>query len=279
MDSLLSLTLVTVVNMNRRNIRTIKRQKARNRIRFFVFIFSLLLIAGSSIYFYVHNYVFVKEIVFIGSRQLDRGELMSLLMVRNGDRLFSISGGELYQRLRKSPWIKDAVIRKELSGRLLINLTEAVPFAILTMENVPYLIDKDGVMLEQIKEGTAFFLPIIRDINPYKNRDAYMEAVRLINALNNRNIYLYSGNIEVTGQRPENLTLKVDNIYIKIGGGDYDKKLERLEIVMNEIEKRNMAIEYIDMRFSNRVIVKPSDSESHEVGITDGKEKNQQKRQ
>lgn len=279
MDSLLSLTLVTVVNMNRRNIRTIKRQKARNRIRFFVFIFSLLLIAGSSIYFYVHNYVFVKEIVFIGSRQLDRGELMSLLMVRNGDRLFSISGDELYQRLRKSPWIKDAVIRKELSGRLLINLTEAVPFAILTMENVPYLIDKDGVMLEQIKEGTAFFLPIIRDINPYKNRDAYMEAVRLINALNNRNIYLYSGNIEVTGQRPENLTLKVDNIYIKIGGGDYDKKLERLEIVMNEIEKRNMAIEYIDMRFSNRVIVKPSDSESHEVGITDGKEKNQQKRQ
>ncbi len=261
--------------MTRRNIRTIKRQKARNRIRFFVFIFSLFLIAGGAIYFYVNTAVFVKEIVFIGSRQLDRDELLSLLMVRNGDRLFSISGDELYQRLRKSPWIKDAVIRKELSGRLLISLTEAVPFAILSTAEKPYLIDKDGVILEQIKEGTVFFLPVIKDINPYKNRDAYMEAVRLINALSNRNMYLYSGNIEVTGQRPENLTLKVDEVYIKIGDGDYDKKLERLEIVMNEIEKRNMAIEYIDMRFSNRVIVKPLGSESHEVEIIDGKEKNQ----
>jgi len=267
--------------MNRRNIRTIKQQKTRKRIRFFVFIFSLFLIAGSAMYFYVNNYVFVKEVVFTGNRHLDRDELMLLLMVRNGDRLFSIAGSELYNRLRKSPWIKDAVIRKELSGRLLISLTEAVPFAILSMAKKPYLIDKDGVILEEVKEGTVFFLPVIKNINPYKNRDAYIEAVRFTGALNNHRIYPYSGNIVITGQRPEDLTLKVDDIYIKIGAGDYDKKLERLKLVMNEIEKRNMsmAIEYIDMRFSNRIIVKPSGSESHEIGeLADGKEKNQQQK-
>jgi cell division protein FtsQ len=177
----------------------------------------------------------------------------------------------------KSPWIKDAVVRKELSGRLLISLTEAVPFAILSMATKPYLIDKDGVILEQMKENAVFFLPVIKDINPYKNRDAYMEAVRFIGALNNRRIYPYSGNIVITGQRPEDLTLKVDDIYIKIGTGDYDKKLERLEVVMDEIKKRNMAIEYIDIRFSNRIIVKPLSSESHKVGeLTNGKEENQQ---
>jgi cell division protein FtsQ len=262
--------------MNRKNIRTIKRQKARKRVRFFIFIFSLFLIAGSAVCLYANNYVFVKEIVFTGNRHLDRNKLMSLLMVRNGDRLFSISGSGLYDRLRKSPWIKDAVIRKELSGRLLISLTEAVPFAILSMANKPYLIDKDGVILEQIKEDAVFFLPVIKDINPYKNRDAYMEAVRFTDALNNRRIYPYSGNIVITGQRPEDLTLKADDIYIKIGAGDYDKKLERLEIVMKEIRKRNMAIEYIDMRFSNRIIVKPLGSESHEIGdLADGKEENQ----
>ena len=56
---------------------------------------------------------------------------------------------------------------------------------------------------------------------------------------------------------PEDITLKVDSISIKVGAGDFDKKLERLEAIKDEIQKRNMTIEYIDLRFANKVIVKP----------------------
>jgi hypothetical protein len=37
----------------------------------------------------------------------------------------------------------------------------------------------------------------------------------------------------------------------------------KLKFVMAEIEKRNMPVESIDLRFANRVIIKPVRQESH----------------
>jgi cell division septal protein FtsQ len=42
-----------------------------------------------------------------------------------------------------------------------------------------------------------------------------------------------------------------------MGFGDYEKKLSSYFALKDEITGRNIAIEYIDLRFSNRLIVKP----------------------
>ncbi len=56
--------------------------------------------------------------------------------------------------------------------------------------------------------------------------------------------------------------MKIDKIVIKVGKGDIEKKLERLEFVREEIQKRNMTVEYIDLRFANKIIVKPAQQEN-----------------
>jgi cell division protein FtsQ len=108
-----------------------------------------------------------------------------------------------------------------------------------------------------MREGTVLFLPVIKEINPYKDRHVYAEAVKFAGILHNKKVLSYGGNVEVTGQRPEDITLKVGDIFVKIGTGDFDKKLERLEFVKDEIEKRGIPVEYIDLRFANKIIVKP----------------------
>lgn len=259
--------------MNRRNLRSLQRKKERKKTKFVFFLFLLFVITALAMYFLIKNYIVIKEIAFIGNRHIKNDELRSLIKVKRGDELFGVSAKEIYSRLKASPWVRDAAIRKELSGRILVNITEAVPVAILSVAGIPYLIDREGNILEQMKQGTVLFLPVIKDIDYKKDRDTYMEAVRFVNVLHSRRAASYEGILEITGRRPEDITLKLENIVIKIGAGDFDKKLERLEFVRDEIEKRNMSVEYIDLRFADKIIVKPAGHQSDGVVENGGEKK------
>lgn len=243
--------------MNRRNLRTLKRKKEGRRFRLVIFIPLFIVSVCLGIFFLVRHYVLLREIVFIGNSHLKNEELRSLIRIKENEGIFSVPGRTIYSSLRQSPWIKDAVIRKELSGRMLIKVTEGVPVAILSLSGVPYLVDKDGCVLEQMRDGTVLFLPVIKDIDPGKNAGTFMEAVKFVDVLHDKKILAYDGEVEITGQRPEDISLKVDKVVIKVGTGDYDKKLTRLEDIRDEIQKRNMVIDYIDLRFANKIIVKP----------------------
>ncbi|HCZ11073.1 MAG TPA: hypothetical protein DHV16_02200, partial [Nitrospiraceae bacterium] len=108
--------------MNRRNIRTLQRKKESKKIKFAVFMGILFIVSGIAMYFFITHSFSVKEIVFIGNRHLKNDELRSLIKVYKEDELFGVSGRELYGRLRRSPWVRDAVIRKELSGKIVVNV-------------------------------------------------------------------------------------------------------------------------------------------------------------
>jgi cell division protein FtsQ len=241
--------------MRVRNIRSIKRNRERKK-NFYLF-FVIFLIFGSvlSLFFLLKHYPKVREIVVSGNRHVKKEEVKAFLGTVPGDPLFSVSGKVLFERLRKSPWIRDAVIRRDPSGSLLVLVIEETPAAILNYASTPYLVADDGTVLEQLKGGT-FFLPIIKDIDPYKNVNTFKSAVALVKLLRDREITAYEGVVQIYGQRPEDLTLRVDNVSIRIGAGDYEKKLERMLFVREEIQKRGINVESIDLRFMNKVVVR-----------------------
>lgn len=243
--------------MRRRNVRSLQRRKEQKRIRLFLIPLLLILLAGAAVFVSIRFLIPVKEIVFIGNHHLKNDELKSLVKVKKGDKLFGQSGRTLHERLKRSPWIKSAVIRRELSGRMLVKVDERVPVAILSTSEGPHLIDREGYLLEQIREGTVLLLPVIKDIDPAGDNETYREAVRFVNVLHAKGVLSSDGSIEVTGSRPEDITLKINGIVIKVGMGDFEKKIERLEFVKDEIQKRNMTVEYIDLRFANKIVVKP----------------------
>ena len=222
-----------------------------------VFITLVMLSATTWLYIYLRQNIRVKEIIFTGNQHLKNDDLLGILKVAENDFLYRLSSEQMRKNLMKSPWIKDAMVRKELLGRIHIKLTETVPAAILFRLKKPYLVDSTGVILEEITEQSIIFLPVIMEIDPNKNSAAYKEALAFLRLLSEKKLLSYSGQLEITGQTPDDLTIMVDEILIKIGSGDYEKKLERLDKIKEEIKNRNIAIEYIDIRFSEQIIVKP----------------------
>jgi cell division protein FtsQ len=180
--------------------------------------------------------------------------------------------------MKTAPWIKDAIVRKDLTGRVTIQITEAVPIAVLQSDDKPYLIDREGLRLEEISKEPVYFLPVIK-IDPASCREAYREAIALASILYDRKVMAHGGNIELSGARPEDITMKVDNIPIRIGAGDLAKKLEKLNFVRDELNKRNMAVEYIDLRFIDKIVVKPlkQDNKNADRKTTRGADNGQKK--
>jgi cell division protein FtsQ len=198
----------------------------------------------------------LREVVFYGNLHLSEGELKSMTGLNGGEGLFPISPKGISEKLLKSPWIKNVSIRKEFPHSVSIRIHESSPFAILEMKGRSFLIDEKGRMLEEMK-GVIPFLPVIT-ADPFGDRENFMEALHLARVLKDKKIATERGRVEiVAGKGPESISMVLDSVVIKIGQGDYERKLSRLFELEEEIKKRAIVVDYVDLRFANRVVVKP----------------------
>jgi cell division protein FtsQ len=202
----------------------------------------------------------VREIIIIGNKNLTEKQVITALGLNKGSSIIYPSSKTLYERLKKISWIKDAIIRKDLNGRITIQIKESTPVAIAMIDERSYLIDYEAQVLEDFTEkltNSQIFLPVLKDIDPFKNRDTLQSAIDLLNFLNSRDLIEYHDELIITGNQPDSLSINVDNIKIIVGKGDLETKFAKYHTVTAEIQKRGLKISYIDLRFPDRVIVKP----------------------
>lgn len=260
-----------------RTQRTIEASKDRKRLWFGVLLFVICVVSCAGAFYGAKKLVVVSEIVFSGNQHMKAGELQGLMRLRKGDELFAVSGAEIRARLLKSPWVKDAVVRKEPVGRVLVHVFEAVPLAVLEMQGRSVLVDREGVLLEDLRAASPVVLPVLR-IDPVQARDAYLEALAFVEVVRSKRVMSSTGNFVLTGARPEELTLHLEQTTVKIGSGEFERKLADLQFVKEEIAKRNIRVEYIDLRFANRIVVKPIQHEAADTGTLEEKQKKHAKK-
>ncbi len=198
----------------------------------------------------------VENVVFLENKRLTDGELREILGFYGRKSLLAVSSVEVGRRMLQSPWIRSASVRKEFPGTLAITIEENEPLALLDMNSHLFLIDENGKILEELKGGTIPFLPVIVS-DPRKEKEGFSEALRLVRLLNDKGLAAGTEHIEVVAHKPNEIYIAMSEAVIKIGAGGYDEKLERLIHLKEELRGRNIPVDYIDLRFGNKAIVKP----------------------
>jgi len=244
------------------------RKKARRRavagrrrtIRKGAFLACLFLFVLASVW--VAGRVFLRKVVVfpvaridvVGTRHLSADEVVDLSGLREGMGIFSVPAGSVAGKLKKSPWIKEAYVRKELPDRVRIRVDEASPEALLKKRGEYYLVDSEGSLLEKHR-STELFLPVIHaDSLP---KDAVREAVALAAVL--KRYPLGSADLpEIVSSREGDLSVRMGTQTIRFGYGDYDEKIRRYLEIRGEIERRGLPLEYVDLRYDRRVVVRAS---------------------
>jgi cell division protein FtsQ len=199
----------------------------------------------------------VKQVVFNGNRHLSDDELKALAGVHSHDSLITLSSSKVSRQLLRSPWIKSVSIRKDLPNTLSMTIKEADPFALLEMNKHLFLVDEQGKLLEELRENSTPFLPVITG-DPYKEKEALIEAIRLAKIMNDKGLSSGKDRIEIVAHKPDELAVTIDGIVVKIGAGGYEEKLDKLLYLEEDIKRLGIPVDYIDLRFAGKAIVKPA---------------------
>lgn len=248
------------MSKRRRVTRGKRNRKRMGRTMSLVTLSLVLVSAAVCVYLLKHSKVFeLEEVLFVGNSHLSDAELLRLMGVRMGRNLLNVSSEEMTEGLTSSPWVREARLRKEFMHRIRVMVVEAEPVALLRTEKGMYLVDDQGVVLETLDEKTEMFFPIIIASRPESHGEAYGEALLLAQVVKETGLLKNHARVEIVGLEKgvTALSVRVDNVEVRVGHGEYRKKLARYFELSDDIRRRQIDVEYVDVRFANRVVVKP----------------------
>ena len=251
--------------MNKRRLRKTStaiasdNRRKKNRLRRFALKVLALMVIFAGVHIFLHSGVFTLEkVVIYGNRHLGYLEVVKLMELDKGQNLIAMDMERAYDNLHSSQWIRSVQMRKELPDTLVLKIEESMPVALLQNADGLFIVDSEGLILERVKGAPVYFLPVIVHDNA-DGSDEFMEAVKLATAINGMSEASEIELVEIAGLEngTRNMVVRLDGVDIKVGEGDYGEKLNRYFDLSGEIGKRNINVDYIDLRFAGRVVIKP----------------------
>jgi cell division protein FtsQ len=198
-----------------------------------------------------------------GSRFLSEGEVRELLGPAVGENILSLDIDTIKGRLRSSPWVADATVRRTLPDTLQVEIHERVPLALAEADGL-YLMDGEGVLIELYGPKTAGFdLPIVRGltgVNGEARRDRAQRAGALLRDLGDLGAEISEVQFEEPGDL--RVVLRGAGEVLRMGAPPFRKKMLTFLGLRNDLAQRCPHAEYFDLRFRDRIYAKPGAGET-----------------
>jgi len=242
---------------NRYQESTLRRLKGNFRTfrGFFVifagFCFVVLLGSGlSQLYHKVISAPWLKleEIEITGLKKLDRSDILDSMGRKRGQCTLDISTEQAAERLRKLPAVREASLRLELRGRLVVDIVEREPAAIVKCGDQNMQMDFDGILFSEATTDGNGALPLITglcDSNPGKGAPVAahrLEQIReLLAAIDSSKSWLSGTAINECRLNANGFTLVLGEraVAVDIGKGAFEQKITKLRKVINTLNERN----------------------------------------
>jgi cell division septal protein FtsQ len=212
----------------------------------------------------------VRDVEVGPSTRVSADELRALAGVQLGDRLLAVDPDAVAARLTTHPWILAARVRRELPSTLAIEVTErrAVASALL---GALYLLDAEGRPFKRATFAEADGLPVVTGVS----RDQYAAVRTTSEAVFRQALDLYDTYTDGHPERPKLSEVHVDTRAgfslvlfegsgeIRLGRGDFEAKLARLDRIFAALGHRGPAVletVYLDGPLSDRVTVRMTEA-------------------
>jgi len=208
----------------------------------------------------------IARINVSGNSRMSRGEVVSLLDGLRGTSMVTVDLEPWRRRLLSSPWVADAAIRRVLPGTVAVAISERQPMGIGRVGADLYLIDDRGGIIDQFGPNYAELdLPIIDGLAaPPRNNGPLIDEARaglaahVLASLQTRpDLARRVSEIDVNDVRDAVLLLKGDTAFVRVGNELFAERLQSYLDLAPALRERIAAIDYVDLRFDERVYVRP----------------------
>lgn len=209
------------------------------------------------------------EVEVRGLHQVERDGMLRRSGLRPAPNLLALDLNEVASRILSEPWVKRVRLERRLPNRLSVEVVERSPAAVVTAsrEGGPgaVLVDPEGVVLRAAGDEDIRRLPVIAgakgpapspgsvfDERAVASGLAVLQATEGLPLVGRESLAVvdcsYPGRIVMRGRR--------SHAVVVVRGGDLERKFARLRTLAEELKRRHGSIEYIDLSFERRVIIK-----------------------
>jgi cell division protein FtsQ len=213
----------------------------------------------------------ITRISVSGNSRMSRGEVVALLDGLRGTNMVTADLESWRQKLLGSPWVAEAAIRRVLPGTVAVAISERQPMGIGRVGDDLYLIDDRGGIIDQFGPNYAEFdLPIIDGLAaPPRDNGPLIDEVRagfaahvLASLQAHPNLAKRVSELDVRDARDAVLLLKGDTTLVRLGNEQFAERLQSYLDLAPALRERVAGIDYVDLRFDERVYVRPQGSGS-----------------
>jgi cell division protein FtsQ len=210
----------------------------------------------------------VGRIVVQGNVHLSTGEVLSLLDGLLGQPMLRTDLDTWREKLQRSPWVADAMLRRSLPDAVEVTLTERQPLAIGRLDGYLVLVDAAGMIIDEYGPRYEMFdLPIVDGLalptgspgTPLQGPRARLTSRFLADVSADRSLLGRISQVNVSD--PSNLVvwLEGDHAKLLLGDRDFRSRLSSYLDLRQSLRARVSEMDYVDLRFGDRVFVRPAD--------------------
>ena len=205
----------------------------------------------------------VRDVAVRGCREVTEQEVIAGASLSPGQNLFSISLKKVAHRIEKNPWIKEVRVGRELPDRLIMEVQERLPLALIEKNHRFKIVDRDGVIFKELSRNDNYDLPILTGC--YKDEtvqsDLFRKALAFLMYLSDtkQSVIGYDNVSELNLNEIFGLSVITDTgLCLAMGFDDYQNKLRFLPSVLEGLRKRNVSMGFlhIDLRDPAKITVR-----------------------
>jgi cell division protein FtsQ len=236
------------------------------RVAFQLLLLSFFLFIGHWVYVHLLGdpYFRVREVEVEGGRKITRETLLSLTVIEGMPNLFSVSLKEVVKRLESHPWIEQVRVRKVFPNKILIQIEERKPMAIIQLEEL-YYIDIKGEIFSRLGERDEYNYPYLTGLtrqvlekDPVEAKRLITKALELLRIVSQEKFTPLEEISEIHMQKAFGIHCftKAEGVEVKMGWEDFAEKLKRLSLIWSDLQKRGWSAVSIDCSDLKRIVVR-----------------------
>ena len=196
--------------------------------------------------------------------RVSEGDILDASDIKLGDSLFDLELHMIGRKIEEHPWIARAEVERSFPDQVVIRVVERQARAIIDLDYL-YYVDRQGVAFKMLESGDELDYPVITGIDrqylldhPDQTQNSLDLALSLMDQLEQRKLFNLDDVSEIHFDQQEGLIIytRVGGVPVRMGKENFYAKLDRFEAIYEDLEPRLLALKYIDLNVTDRVIVK-----------------------
>lgn len=207
-----------------------------------------------------NRYFAVREIHIRGAEKVGGSEIVAMTGLKQGMNIWKVDPTVIEKKVAKHPWVRRVLVRREFPRRVVVEVEERVPRAIVALRKL-YYVDSDGLVFKEVGAGENVKFPMLTGMRPEeltasdpKTRGRIQDALRLSDLMAKDAHTLSEIHFDGTDRLVVYTTAYP--VALHLGSGDWAEKLQRLDRVLSLWKGNEERLAALDVSFNDQVVVR-----------------------